>query len=495
MAIFIRDGLQLTAIDQSPLQPLDDSTEWCTARIFLTSSHPHASQGTASTNTALDVFNVYRPPIRASENDDRADHFAMDAFPTTSSTIITGDFNAHHSTWDRECGEPYRVGELLQAWSVEKEWVVLNSGAATRAGYGNGPPTTPDVTLAHRGLARRAAWDVGPDLGSDHLPQLITVTVNGSRPRRIRKTRWSFQKTDWTTFTENCETEFAEHPLDNTSTAGQMARRFVDTVMKVSVKHVLRGAQADPKPWALDPELAQAVAERREARITLHQSPTPENRERWKQPKKRAAEMEEEAKKKAFRKFASEELNRPANLGRIPKIFRKMEGGVQTFAPGQAVNGDRGREAVGDRSKADAFVATHAAVSKHTRNKKWDKKTKAEIKLHRRSRCSCGDARTWRCRCVRRHPRRRQQAHEKQEVGQEDEGRNQTPPPFPMLLRRCQNRRLSVLFTRGARGPAEEDEAEEGPRPGRSVCRTSPAPGPHRHGRTAPAHQPVLAGT
>ncbi|KAF0304736.1 RNA-directed DNA polymerase from mobile element jockey [Amphibalanus amphitrite] len=42
-----------------------------------------------------------------------------------------------------------------------------------------------------------------------------------------------------------------------------------------------------------------------------------------------------------------------------------MEGGVQSTAPGQAINGDRGREAVEDRSKAEAFVATYAAVSKH----------------------------------------------------------------------------------------------------------------------------------
>ncbi|KAF0299401.1 putative RNA-directed DNA polymerase from transposon BS [Amphibalanus amphitrite] len=68
-----------------------------------------------------------------------------------------------------------------------------------------------------------------------------------------------------------------------------------------------------------------------------------------------------------------------------------MEGAAQTFAPGQAVNGDRGREAVGDRSKAEAFVSTYAAVSKHVRRKKWDKLTKAELKRLRRAPCTSED--------------------------------------------------------------------------------------------------------
>ncbi|KAF0290371.1 RNA-directed DNA polymerase from mobile element jockey [Amphibalanus amphitrite] len=139
----------------------------------------------------------------------------------------------------------------------------------------------------------------------------------------------------------------------------------INAIMQASAKHIPRGARADPKPWALDPELERAVAERREARAALDQSPTPENREAWKRAKKKVAETEEEARKRAFRTFATEELNQHTNLGRITKLLRKMEGGVQSTAPGQAINGDRGREAVEDRSKAEAFVATYAAVSKH----------------------------------------------------------------------------------------------------------------------------------
>ena len=173
VALFVRDGLQFTSIDQSPLHPQDDSTEWCAVRIFLQSSHPTQTQSTPSSNTSTsstpststnsstsgttDVYNVYRPPIRASEDDEGVDRFSMDAFPTANNVIITGDFNAHHGTWDPSCRELDRTGQLLYDWVESSGWETLNSGAATRSGYGTGPPTAPDVSMAHRDLALHLA--------------------------------------------------------------------------------------------------------------------------------------------------------------------------------------------------------------------------------------------------------------------------------------------------------------------------------------------------
>ena len=71
--------------------------------------------------------------------------------------------------------------------------------------------------MAHRDLARRCTWRTGNDLGSDHLPQVMTVTVNGCRPRRIRKTRWSFRKADWTAYTQDCETAEEDERVDRFS--------------------------------------------------------------------------------------------------------------------------------------------------------------------------------------------------------------------------------------------------------------------------------------
>ena len=135
---------------------------------------------------------------------------------------------------------------------------------------------------------------------------------------------------------------------------------------------VPRGARADPRPWALDEELVQAVAERREDRTAVQEDPTPEARERWKEKKKHATAVETAARHRAFRDFASTELNRPAALGRVTKILRRMEGAMVDACPGQAVSGDRGQLVAEDRSKAEAFVRANAGISSHTRQRGGD---------------------------------------------------------------------------------------------------------------------------
>ena len=146
----------------------------------------------------------------------------------------------------------------------------------------------------------------------------------------------------------------------------RLAVAFSGAVSGASGKYIPRGARADPKPWALDEELIQAVEERRRARAAVHENPSPENQAIWKEKKRITAGAVVSARQRSFREFASTELNRPAALGRVTKMLRKMEGAVQDACPGQSVSGDRGQLVVVDRSKAEAFVRTYASVSRHT---------------------------------------------------------------------------------------------------------------------------------
>ena len=111
--------------------------------------------------------------------------------------------------------------------------------------------------------------------------------------------------------------------------------------------------------------------------------------------KRRAMKMEEEARARSFRTFATEELNRPANIGRIHKILRKMEGAVQA-PPGQAL-GDHGRRAVEDRDKAESFAKTYASVSRQVRDKFQNRRIKRELKERCKEGCLCGGARSEAC--------------------------------------------------------------------------------------------------
>ena len=395
VAIFVRDGLQFASVKESPLHPQDDSTEWCAIEIFTrtkSSSHPSSS---SSSQPALTIFSMYRPPIRDSHEDERADSFDLARFPSSPRTMIMGDLNAHHPAWDVSCSDPDGVGQRVHDWLVDKEWDVLNDGSATRAGYREGRLTAPDVILAPRDMARRCTWRLGDDLGSDHLPMVVSVTVDGSLPRRVRKTRWAFGKANWPAFKADCEETLQRLPLEQPVEA--LSAGFAAAVMEASERWIPRGARADPKPWAADPEVEAAVEERRSARVALQTSPTEAAREQWKAAKKKAAKAEEAAKRSSFRAFASTELNRRTAIGRVHKILKKMEGSCLDQAPGQAVNGTRGRRAVEDRAKAEEFVSTYAGVSKHTRSRRRDRAVKQELRAARSRPCACGGDKTDAC--------------------------------------------------------------------------------------------------
>ena len=83
MAIYVRGGLTFTPLTESHLDPVDDTPEVCGVRIL-------------SSVTPIDIYNVYRPPIRNTEDDYRQDRFDPGAFPSGEDVIILGDFNGHH---------------------------------------------------------------------------------------------------------------------------------------------------------------------------------------------------------------------------------------------------------------------------------------------------------------------------------------------------------------------------------------------------------------
>ena len=392
VAIYIRDGLHYDNLVDRPLDASDDVTEWCGVRLFPPSSNSSQPTSQPASTKPIEIHNIYRPPIRSGVDDERTDRFALNITGNNANDyIITGDMNAHHPMWDHQSDEADAVGSRLAAWAAAGGWTVLNDGSPTHADY-RGNTGAPDVTLCNRALARKCTWSIGEDLGSDHLPQLVEVSCHGGRPRRVRKTKWSFPKADWTAFSAGCEEKFASEPPAPDASTDQLLDYFSTTLISQSTKTIPRGARADPKPWAMDPDLVAAVEERREARDALRVDRSRAARERWTAAKRRAAEAEQEAKTRSFRDFTSNKLNQPANLGMVTKVLRKMEGATQS-RPGHALQGDHGL-AVGDLEKATSFARTYARVSRQVRAKRQDRVVKRELKEKRRNPCTgCNNSR------------------------------------------------------------------------------------------------------
>ena len=384
VAVYVRAGLHFAPLTGRHLAAADDSTELCGVRLFGPQT--------------LDVWNIYRPPIRAT-NDQRVDRFDPRYLPSDDNSILVGDVNGHHPRWDRSCEIADAVGDRIAEWLDEKDWITLNSCEPTFASYRSGGQTAPDLAACSRTLSRRAQWSLGPDLGSDHLPVRVEVRAATAPPRRVRKTRWSFRKANWPAFQAECERELTPKEGEDPPprTVQEQADRLEKIILAAARRHIPRGARADPRPWALDPELEEAVRERRSARSALR-SDDPASRDRWIAAKKAAAEIEQRIRRDRFREFVTSTLNKPASLGRVSKLLKKWErSNDDQHRDGQAME-VAGKTITSDRAKADAFVREYAGVSKQVRVPRLDRAARHKLASQDMRRCrECDDTRRGTC--------------------------------------------------------------------------------------------------
>jgi exonuclease III len=117
-------GLIFQRLCEAPLHVDDEVTEWCCVKVF------------GAESASVDVHCIYRPPVRTGTGDERVDRFDVSCLRSDPGVLLCGDVNAHHPRWDGAVVDADEVGERLAAWMDEKNWVALNSKAATRHSYG-----------------------------------------------------------------------------------------------------------------------------------------------------------------------------------------------------------------------------------------------------------------------------------------------------------------------------------------------------------------------
>ena len=85
MNIYVRKGLKFDKLETAPLARADTTTEWCGIRLFLSGTgHPRRR----SPASDLDIHNIYRPPIRSVDEEQRNDNFDPWALPITRHTLL-----------------------------------------------------------------------------------------------------------------------------------------------------------------------------------------------------------------------------------------------------------------------------------------------------------------------------------------------------------------------------------------------------------------------
>ena len=199
----------------------------------------------------MSFLNVYAPPIRSSPTDGKTDSLSPSILPSSRNLFIPGDFNSHHPLWDsRGTSDPR--GEEVFNWVVSSDLLPLNDPDTPTLLHGSsGRRSSPDISFASSSLAFSCSWEVLQDLGSDHLPILLSVPLSPVFRPNERPPSFNFQKARWDDFASyfdsHCPSAEEHSSLSLPSAATAL---FIFLALNAAKSSILFGRiKRPPKAW------------------------------------------------------------------------------------------------------------------------------------------------------------------------------------------------------------------------------------------------------
>ena len=163
--IFVRQGLSFSELPTSSLSSLDPYSDYVGVNISLNNS------------SSLSFLNVYAPYLLLPNGWQNRFLFFLHSSLLQESLHSWG-FNCHHLLWDSRVSSDPR-GEEVFDWVISSDLLPLNNpGIPTLLHRSSGSRSSPDISFAPSSLAFSCSWEVLQDLGSDHLPILLSVPLS-----------------------------------------------------------------------------------------------------------------------------------------------------------------------------------------------------------------------------------------------------------------------------------------------------------------------------
>ena len=297
-----------------------------------------------SANRWLDITNIYIPP-KAKENN-------ITWIPTSEAAILAGDLNGHTPLWDRTQPSD-EMGDKIVDYILEKNLFCCNTGEATRHNWNTGGGSTPDITLATPSLANKVKWTIGDDLGSDHLPIIITVDNIPTKRhvKKQRRRRWRRKGGDWIGFCQRVEERLGTAGDQNTG-INERVKRLNDILIEAGKEFIGTSVPRTSSSW-MNPGVRAKVRKRNQLRRDIANK-----RSEWLEACKEANIAVQNAKQEAWVQYL-EEIEFGASPDELWRIIKSLD----SLAPNEALI-VKGKVITTNPKKADAFAKHYARVSK-----------------------------------------------------------------------------------------------------------------------------------
>ena len=290
VVIFVRQGLSFSELSTSSLSSLDPYSDYVGVNISLNNS------------SLLSFLNVYAPPIHSFPADGRIDSFSPSILSSSRNLFILGDFNCHQPLWDSK-GTSDPRGKKVFDWVISSDLLPLNDpDTPTLLHCSSGSRSSPDICFAPS-LALPCSWEVLQDLGSDHLPILLSVLLSPVYFPNKRPPSFNLQKA--------CEDGFASYFDFHCPSAEEYSSHSLSSAAALFSSLALNAAKSSipfdrikrpPKAW-WSAEVESAVSERRKAFAAAHRSD--EDRQAYISASRRASTVIAKAKVEAWQTTCS----------------------------------------------------------------------------------------------------------------------------------------------------------------------------------------------
>ena len=182
-------------------------------------------------------------------------------------------------------------GEEVFDWVISSDLLPLNDPDTPTLLH----RSSPDIFFAPSTLAFSCSWEVLQDLGSDHLPILLSVPLSPVFRPNERPPSFNFQKARWDGFASYIDSHCPS--AEEYSSLSSAAALFTSLALNVAKSSIPFGRIKRPHKAWWSAEVEQAVSERRKAFAAAHRSD--EDRQTYISASRRASSVIAKAKAKA----------------------------------------------------------------------------------------------------------------------------------------------------------------------------------------------------
>ena len=296
------------------------------------------------------LYNLYSPPNTACSAHLNEINFRK--------TIIAGDTNAHSPVWgyaDTNASGDY-IEDIVNSTSL----ILLQNkdSPPTFLHRPSGALTRPDSTLVSADLHDKCSWKVSDDLGSDHLPIIISIDLERERGRPRGRPAWNYSKADWDKFKTKSRELISQ--IDFEADIDTVLTNFSKAIINAAEKSVPRGFRAKFKIY-WSGELDEAINKRRKAKKALIKNKNPENRKEFNKLSAKVKLISKMSKKQTWeKKTANLDLRKDSR--KTWSLLDKLSGKNRRANP-EPIETEHGKAAT-DAKKYEAFNKFYSTPKK-----------------------------------------------------------------------------------------------------------------------------------